>query len=1130
MSPHRSKKRKRTSTAVGDGSSIDKSSGSDRWTPPPPKPRAAPVTAAQGLPRRAKIHHRKSPGTTGRCHGGQRCCVVCGGDGGSGPRARCSMCDGEYHPGCLDPPRAYAPKGGWVCGLCGDSSYLGQGNSQRSLRKGSPTAQKRRQQQPQQQQEVAAEPRARLAGVASSALARLSSLSDGRGGRSREAAASEQRPPGVAGPVASKSREREDAARMTDSVLAWALKSVGGSGEEGRTTTPSHSGGGSTGGSSGAAVYLEATAGNGARESRPLWLSLSSSAAERRGERRKRGTLSRSGSRVFLESVGGDDNDGFSSPLSQEEKEAQEGAVMSDAFDNEGGGGGDDDTSATSTGTNGEAGSSAAVVAPGSDSEEDGEGTRGRKIKRRSLWDKDENTRFLQGVTKYGDAWARIAQRHQDAGVVVVDDSDGDDDKEDADGGDFGGGEPCTDNDGEVYASAPPAGGEGNEQRQSKKQDNGKRQRKSKDKKLAQRRGLKWDEDEHQRFIEGFRRHGSSWAEVARVVGTRSEEIVARYALRWVNDKGGVRHKATFTNSGRWDDDEHERFVEGVKKFGRSFEDVAIVVGTRSGGQCQTHAKAAPAKEQLSRGVSSSMTQDARKKPWGKEEHERFLEAVAKHGSKWAAVAQALGTRNKTQVCNHAVRVLNKDLSPKTPPPTPASPAKRSSGARAEDVVPPRAATPTAAAAAAAAAEAEATSTSARATPTPKTARPPRRQPAKATAATKPGPRATAAAAAAAGDAGGPVNTGKEPPSAVVVENDSGDENDDHDDDGDGDGDGNGDGDGLGAKAAFGGEANKGRDKAEKMKQKKWKKERGTGEESLGRNRLQRDLAWDWREHKRFVEGFKEHGSSWVEVARAVRTRSEEQVARYALRWVDDNGRVRRKTTFTNTGRWDDDEHKRFLEGVKKFGRAFRDVAIVVRTRSLEQVKKHARAEEVKKHAFSGAAKSCRWDKDENERFLEAVAKHGSKWVAVAQAVGTRDRTQVYQHSRRVLNKDLSLKITAPTPTIPAKRRATPARGGGGENAATAPEGESTAEASRAADESENKDEDDSRTDAGKPPALDDEAAEETTTRGEGGGGGDEEERARVASNTRPRPPSDAQESGGGRRSRRAKRRLKRKK
>lgn len=58
------------------------------------------------------------------------------------------------------------------------------------------------------------------------------------------------------------------------------------------------------------------------------------------------------------------------------------------------------------------------------------------------------------------------------------------------------------------------------------------------------------------------------------------------------------------------------------------------------------------------------------------------------------------------------------------------------------------------------------------------------------------------------------------------------------------------------------------------------------------------------------------------------------------------------------------------VKGVRKFGRSFRDVAIVVGTRSLDQVKKHARAEQVKEHALQHA-KQKPWDKEEHERFLK---------------------------------------------------------------------------------------------------------------------------------------------------------------
>lgn len=112
-----------------------------------------------------------------------------------------------------------------------------------------------------------------------------------------------------------------------------------------------------------------------------------------------------------------------------------------------------------------------------------------------------------KGVAKYGDAWARLAQRHQETGVVVVDESDRDDNEEDADDNFSGGEQPC--GDGEPSASAPAGGGEANEKRQSKAQDKGKQKKRGEKKNKRQglgpsrpKTGLRWDEGEHQRFVE----------------------------------------------------------------------------------------------------------------------------------------------------------------------------------------------------------------------------------------------------------------------------------------------------------------------------------------------------------------------------------------------------------------------------------------------------------------------------------------------------------------------------------------------------------------------------------------------------------------------------------------------------
>lgn len=212
-----------------------------------------------------------------------------------------------------------------------------------------------------------------------------------------------------------------------------------------------------------------------------------------------------------------------------------------------------------------------------------------------------------------------------------------------------------------------------------------------------------------------------------------------------------------------------------------------------------------------------------------------------------------MGTRNNTQVYNHAVAVLNKDLSPKTAAtPAPAkSPAKTSRGGTgAGNAIPPRAA--------AAVAAPRPRPPSAPAPPTSARAAPRRRQ-AVPVAAVTPGGGADGSGGGSGGgggvantaDAGAPDDADSEPSHVAVVENDSGNE-------GGGEGDGDegvpgdpwscGDG-GLRVPAPVGGEASNESDKPKETKRKK-----NENEETLGPLRLRQDLWWDMVEHTRFVK------------------------------------------------------------------------------------------------------------------------------------------------------------------------------------------------------------------------------------------------------------------------------------
>lgn len=43
--------------------------------------------------------------------------------------------------------------------------------------------------------------------------------------------------------------------------------------------------------------------------------------------------------------------------------------------------------------------------------------------------------------------------------------------------------------------------------------------------------------------------------------------------------------------NGRWTKEEHERFVEGIRRFGKNWKKVEEFVGTRNGAQIRSHAQ-----------------------------------------------------------------------------------------------------------------------------------------------------------------------------------------------------------------------------------------------------------------------------------------------------------------------------------------------------------------------------------------------------------------------------------------------------------------------------------------------------------------------------------------------------------
>lgn len=60
------------------------------------------------------------------------------------------------------------------------------------------------------------------------------------------------------------------------------------------------------------------------------------------------------------------------------------------------------------------------------------------------------------------------------------------------------------------------------------------------------------------------------------------------------NQSSNANNKSCDKNSrssGRWTKEEHQKFIEGLKKFGKNWKQVEEYVGTRNGAQIRSHAQ-----------------------------------------------------------------------------------------------------------------------------------------------------------------------------------------------------------------------------------------------------------------------------------------------------------------------------------------------------------------------------------------------------------------------------------------------------------------------------------------------------------------------------------------------------------
>lgn len=241
-------------------------------------------------------------------------------------------------------------------------------------------------------------------------------------------------------------------------------------------------------------------------------------------------------------------------------------------------------------------------------------------------WYRSEHRKYLEGYRRFGDDWDKVAEHvgtrtalqiqshHHNVSIsksfgskLIEDEEEGE-----GDGGQGGQG-----------ADSETQDEEGDEEDQG-----------------GGRVGA-WTQEEQDAMQDAMDKYGLDWKQLAISVATRTpRQVKNRYFYVQALSRQQQHHRPAATNSGGWSADEHQRYLNAVRRHGirgNNWAQLARYVGTRDSQQLREHHFAV-------RG------------DWSPEEHKRYLNAIKRHGvrgNNWAQLARHVGTRDSQQVREH---------------------------------------------------------------------------------------------------------------------------------------------------------------------------------------------------------------------------------------------------------------------------------------------------------------------------------------------------------------------------------------------------------------------------------------------------------------------------------------------
>ena len=123
------------------------------------------------------------------------------------------------------------------------------------------------------------------------------------------------------------------------------------------------------------------------------------------------------------------------------------------------------------------------------------------------------------------------------------------------------------------------------------------------------------------------------------------------------------RQRARLGNA-LWTDEEHRKFKEALKQYGRAWQRIQEHIGTKTAKQIRNHADKwfAKLRREAAAGNGTNTegeTVDTIPPPrahttWTDEEHRKFKEAFKQYGRAWRRIAEHIGTKTAVQIRRHA--------------------------------------------------------------------------------------------------------------------------------------------------------------------------------------------------------------------------------------------------------------------------------------------------------------------------------------------------------------------------------------------------------------------------------------------------------------------------------------------